>query len=149
MCTRAVAFGKARGMLHYHGARGVLSEAVRALPLATRVRLPHDGVMNVTPKELKAMRDSGREIRLVDVREQDEWNTVHIEGAELIPLSQFQRLGPEKLEPFDDIVLYCHHGMRSAQAQGYLKSQGYANVLNLTGGIDAWSLQVDPALKRY
>ena len=105
--------------------------------------------VNITPQELKALRDSGRTVRLIDVREQNEWDAVHIEGAELIPLSQFKRLGPEKLAPADPIVLYCHHGMRSAQAQGYLKSLGYANVLNLTGGIDAWSLQVDPALKRY
>jgi rhodanese-related sulfurtransferase len=94
------------------------------------------------------MRD-GEKFRLIDVREQEEWDAVRLEGAELIPLSQFQRLATGMLGPEDPIVLYCHHGMRSAQAQGYLKSQGYTNVLNLTGGIDAWSLQVDPSLKRY
>jgi rhodanese-related sulfurtransferase len=105
--------------------------------------------MNVSPRELKAMRETGKTFRLIDVREQDEWNAVRLEGAELIPLSQFKQLALEKLDPDETIVLYCHHGMRSAQAQGYLKSQGYANVINLTGGIDAWSLQVDPTLKRY
>lgn len=105
--------------------------------------------MNVTPQELKAMRESGRPLRLIDVREQDEWDAVHIEGSELIPLSQFQRLAREKLDPTDLIVLYCHHGMRSAKAQAYLNTQGYTDVLNLTGGIDAWAVQVDPTLKLY
>ena len=105
--------------------------------------------MNVTPPELKAMRDSGKKFRLIDVREQDEWNFVHLPDAELIPLSQFQTLAPQKLDSADTFVLYCHHGMRSAKAQGFLFGLGYRNVLNLTGGIDAWSTQVDPTVKRY
>ena len=95
------------------------------------------------------MRTDGKTLRLVDVRELDEWNAVRIEGAELIPLSQFQTQATAKLEPDETIVLYCHHGMRSARAQGYLMGQGYKNVLNLTGGIDAWAQQVEPAMKRY
>jgi adenylyltransferase/sulfurtransferase len=106
--------------------------------------------MDVTPREVKAMQERGEKFRLVDVRELDEWKTVKIDGAELVPLSQFQQQATAKLDdPDEKIVLYCHHGMRSARAQGYLKSQGYTDVLNLTGGIDAWALQVDPAMKRY
>jgi rhodanese-related sulfurtransferase len=69
--------------------------------------------------------------------------------AELIPLSQFQARASSELAPDEKLVLYCHHGIRSARAQDYLKSQGYADVLNLTGGIDAWAVQVDPSMKRY
>jgi adenylyltransferase/sulfurtransferase len=105
--------------------------------------------MEVTPQQVKAMQDRGDAFRLIDVREQDEWDAVRIAGAELIPLSQFQARATAELAPAEKIVLYCHHGMRSARAQGFLKAQGYGDVLNLTGGIDAWSLQVDPALKRY
>ncbi len=105
--------------------------------------------MNVTPAELKAMRERNEKLRLVDVREPDEWNAVRIEGAELIPLSQFQQLATAQLDPEDSIVLYCHHGMRSARAQQYLLTQGFSRVLNLTGGIDAWALQVEPGMKRY
>jgi len=105
--------------------------------------------MDVTPVEVKAMRANGEKFRLIDVRELDEWNTVKIDGAELIPLSQFQQQATAQLDPDEKIVLYCHHGMRSARAQGFLKSQGYANVLNLTGGIDAWALQVEPGMTRY
>jgi rhodanese-related sulfurtransferase len=105
--------------------------------------------MNVTPAELKAMRERDEKLRLIDVREADEWNAVRIEGAELIPLSQFQQQATAQLDPADTIVLYCHHGMRSARAQQYLMAQGFFRVLNLTGGIDAWALQVEPGMKRY
>jgi rhodanese-related sulfurtransferase len=64
-------------------------------------------------------------------------------------LSQFQQLAPQELSPEDEIVVYCHHGMRSARAQEFLKAQGYSNVLNLAGGIEAWSTQVDASVPRY
>ena len=105
--------------------------------------------MKITPAELKARLDQGEKVRVVDVREPDEWAIARLPGAELIPLGQFQQRAVSELSPDETLVLYCHHGMRSARAQDYLKSQGYANVLNLVGGIDAWALQVDPAMKRY
>jgi len=108
-----------------------------------------DDRMNITPTELKARLDRGEAIRLIDVREAEEWAVARLPHAELIPLSQFQQLALQELSPDETVVLYCHHGMRSARAQGFLKAQGYPNVINLTGGIDAWALQVDPAMKRY
>jgi rhodanese-related sulfurtransferase len=105
--------------------------------------------MNITPTELKARLDRGEKFRLIDVREADEWAVARIPQAELIPLSQFQQRAATELSPDEDLVLYCHHGVRSGRAQGYLKAQGYGSVLNLTGGIDAWALQVDPTMKRY
>jgi rhodanese-related sulfurtransferase len=105
--------------------------------------------MNITPTELKARLDQGKTFRLIDVREADEWAMGHLPEAELIPLSQFQQRGPQELAPDETIILYCHHGMRSGRAQGFLKAQGFNDVINLTGGIDAWSLQVDPTVKRY
>ena len=105
--------------------------------------------MNITVADLKARLDQKKNFRLIDVREADEWAIAKIPQAELIPLSQFQQLAPQQLSPEETIVLYCHHGMRSARAQGFLKSQGYTDVLNLTGGIDAWALQIEPTMKRY
>jgi adenylyltransferase/sulfurtransferase len=105
--------------------------------------------MTLTPTELKARLDQGEALRLIDVREADEWAFTHLPGAELIPLSQFQQRATGELSPDETIVLYCHHGMRSARAQGFLKAQGYGQVINLTGGIDAWAVQVDPGMKRY
>jgi rhodanese-related sulfurtransferase len=105
--------------------------------------------MNITPSELKARLEAPKDFRLIDVREPDEWTTARIPQAELIPLSQFQQLAVQELNPDEKIVVYCHHGVRSARAQDFLKAQGYSDVLNLSGGIDAWSLQVDPAVPRY
>jgi len=105
--------------------------------------------MSITPTELKTRLDQGKDFRLIDVREADEWAISRLPEAELIPLSRFQQLATQELLTDETIVLYCHHGMRSAKAQGYLKAQGYTNVINLTGGIDAWSVQVDPSVKRY
>ncbi len=105
--------------------------------------------MNLPPTELKARLDAGKDFRLIDVREDDEWAIARLPDAELIPLSKFQQLALQELSPEETIVLYCHHGMRSACVQGYLKAQEYANVINLTGGIDAWVTQVDPTMPRY
>jgi rhodanese-related sulfurtransferase len=105
--------------------------------------------MNITPIELKARLDRAEKFRLIDVREADEWALGHLPQAELIPLSEFQKRATAELSPEESLVLYCHHGMRSGRAQGYLKAQGFTDVLNLTGGIDAWSVQVDSTVKRY
>lgn len=105
--------------------------------------------MNITPAELKARLDRSEKFRLVDVREPDEWAIARLPQAELLPMSQFQQQGIDQLDPADDIVVYCHHGMRSARVQSFLKAKGFNRVQNLTGGIDAWAAQVDPAMKRY
>ena len=105
--------------------------------------------MTITPRELHARLQEGKNFRLIDVREADEWETARLPEAELIPLSTFQQAAPEQLSEDEEIVVYCHHGVRSARAQDFLRAKGYANVLNLTGGIDAWSTQVDPNVKRY
>jgi adenylyltransferase/sulfurtransferase len=105
--------------------------------------------MNITPAELKSRLDRGDKFRLIDVREADEWAVARLPTAELLPMSQFQQHGIEQLAPEDDIVLYCHHGIRSGRVQAYLNAKGFGNVQNLTGGIDAWATQIDPAMKRY
>jgi adenylyltransferase/sulfurtransferase len=105
--------------------------------------------MTITPVELKARLERGDKFRLIDVREPDEWAIARIPSAELLSMSQFQQHGLEKLDPEDAIVVYCHHGIRSGRVQSYLKEKGFGNVINLTGGIDAWAAQVDPVMKRY
>ena len=106
-------------------------------------------LMNITPAELKARLDRKEAFRLIDVREPDEWAVARLPRAELIPLSQFQQRAASELSPDEALILYCHHGIRSRKAQDYLKAQGYSNVLNLAGGIDACALKVDPTMKRY
>jgi adenylyltransferase/sulfurtransferase len=105
--------------------------------------------LNITPAELKARFHRRDKFRLIDVREADEWAVARLPDAELLPMSQFQQQGINQLSPEEDIVVYCHHGVRSGRVQAYLNSKGFADVKNLAGGIDAWAVQIDPAMKRY
>ena len=105
--------------------------------------------MEITAQELSMALSSGQKLRLVDVREPEEWQVCHLAGALLIPLSEFPVRAPAELKEDASIVIYCHHGMRSARAQHFLISKGFSDVKNLRGGIDAWSSQVDPQMPRY
>ncbi len=88
--------------------------------------------------------------RLIDVREADEWETAHIAGAELLPLSQWPALAQARLAaPNEPLLILCHHGARSAHAAEFLLRNGFTDVTNVAGGIDAWSLEIDPAVPRY
>lgn len=85
---------------------------------------------------------------LLDVREPWENQLCRIEGAELAPM----RTIPQRLNDWEserDIVCICHHGRRSMHVAMFLERQGFASVFNLTGGVDAWARQVDPAMPTY
>ena len=87
---------------------------------------------------------------LLDVREEDEHATARIEGSRLIPMSQLgQRVG--ELDGYRDtlIVVHCHHGIRSLQVTHALRNHGFSQVQSMSGGIDQWSLEVDPSVPRY
>ncbi|MDG6994597.1 MAG: molybdopterin-synthase adenylyltransferase MoeB [Nitrososphaerota archaeon] len=105
-------------------------------------------VASVMPKELSAELSEGKKIMLLDVREPHEFEIVHIGGAKLIPLSELPNRVSE-LDSADEIVAYCHTGMRSARATDFLRGIGYKKVRNLEGGVEAWSTEVDPSLPRY
>jgi rhodanese-related sulfurtransferase len=102
----------------------------------------------ITPRELKDRLDKGDKVFLLDVREPWEHSMAKIEGSFLVPLGSLPQ-SIDKLDKAAEIVAYCHHGMRSADAVGFLHQQGFQNVKNLVGGIDAWSIQVDSAVPRY
>jgi adenylyltransferase/sulfurtransferase len=102
----------------------------------------------ITPKELKARIDKGDTLVLLDVREPWENQLARLDNSVLIPLGTL----PQSLAKLDrnaEIIAYCHHGMRSGDATGFLLQQGFSNVKNLIGGIDAWSVQVDGGVPRY
>ena len=85
---------------------------------------------------------------LLDVREPWEFNTCHIPQSELVPMAQI----PARMQDFDserEIVLICHHGIRSRQVGMYLEANGFSNLINLSGGIDAWAQQVDRDMPIY
>ncbi|WNM61557.1 rhodanese-like domain-containing protein [Candidatus Nitrospira neomarina] len=102
----------------------------------------------ITVSELKARMDKGDKIFLLDVREPHEYSMAKIEGSVLIPLGQVPH-SLKQLDPSAEIVAYCHKGMRSADAVGFLLQQGFSNVKNLIGGIEAWSIEIDQSVPRY
>ena len=107
----------------------------------------YDGA-EVAALDLKAELDAGREILLLDVREQHEQEITEIEGSRLIPLGQLpDRLG--EVADHTEIVTYCHHGGRSLKAVEILRAAGFSKVRSLRGGIDAWAVNVDPEMPRY
>jgi rhodanese-related sulfurtransferase len=101
----------------------------------------------ITPAALKALLDSEPPV-LLDVREQWEYETVHLPGSVHIPMTQIPQRQAE-LDRNRPIVVICHHGMRSQQVADFLERKGVTDVGSLSGGLDAWSLQVDPAMPRY
>jgi rhodanese-related sulfurtransferase len=105
----------------------------------------------MTPAEVKRRLDAGEKLFLIDVREQNEYATARIPGSELIPMNTVPAALTD-LEGKDDqgtIVVFCHHGMRSANVTQWLRGQGLRNVASMSGGIDQWSTDVDPSVPRY
>ena len=86
--------------------------------------------------------------RLLDVREQSEWNLVHLTHGQLLTEALLDEILSD-WDPATPIVCYCHHGVRSLNAAAFLQSKGFAAVSSMRGGIDAWAREVDPALPRY
>jgi monothiol glutaredoxin len=106
---------------------------------------PH--VRSISATELKERLDRGDALELIDVRTPDEREVAIIEGSKLLDEALFKSL--LSLNKDTTLVLHCHHGSRSQRAAEELVSQGFRNVYNLNGGIDAWSLDVDPDIQRY
>jgi rhodanese-related sulfurtransferase len=106
-------------------------------------------VAQITPTQLRERLDSATgPLLLLDVREPLERAHCHIPGSLHIPMQQVpSRLAELPIEA--DIVVFCHHGMRSMQVANFLDQRGYARVSNLSGGIDAWSTEADPSVPRY
>jgi rhodanese-related sulfurtransferase len=102
----------------------------------------------ISPKELKTRLDKGDTLVLLDVREDWEYSLAKINGSILVPLGTLPQ-SLTRLNRESEIIAICHHGMRSADATNFLLQQGFSNVKNLVGGIDAWSTQVDGAVPRY
>jgi len=104
----------------------------------------------VQPSEVAARIAAGETLHLLDVREPHENAFVALPGSTLIPLGDLPERTPE-IAPWAgrEIIVYCHHGVRSAHAVAWLRSQGFSGARNLSGGIDRWSMEVDAGLARY
>lgn len=106
-------------------------------------------IKQISVEELKEKLDKKENFTLVDCREKDEYEKCRIEGSTLIPLSEFVNRGPAELNPESQIIIHCHHGGRAQKACELLTSQGFKDVINVKGGIEEWSLKIDPKVPRY
>lgn len=104
-------------------------------------------IRQISATELKAMMDRGEPLELVDVRTEHERTLAAIGGSKLLDDSVHEHL--LSLDRDTPIVFQCHHGMRSQAAAEYFARTGFRNLYNLAGGIDAWSVEVDPSVPRY
>ncbi|MDF1852718.1 MAG: rhodanese-like domain-containing protein [Verrucomicrobiales bacterium] len=118
--------------------------------------LPSSDELEISPAEVASLRKDtdSPSFRLVDCREEDEFQLCKIEGAELIPLSRFGELAPGLLLPAEGesetpVIVYCHHGMRSLHATLFLRERGLSSTWSMSGGIDQWSSEIDPKVPRY
>ena len=102
----------------------------------------------ITSSELKEKLDRRDDFRLIDVREPVEFEIARIEGAGLKPLSRFQEWA-ETINAAGEIVFMCHHGIRSANVFQFFAHNDFEYIYNLTGGIDAWSAEIDENVPRY
>ena len=101
----------------------------------------------ISVKHLNDRLNRGEDILLLDVREQHEYGIANLKGL-LVPLGQLaQRMS--EIDPSREIIVYCHHGNRSAVAVQFLQTQGFEKVSNLVGGIDRWSQEIDRSVPRY
>jgi rhodanese-related sulfurtransferase len=105
--------------------------------------------LEITPQEVKRCLDAGEPLHLIDVREPAEFQAARLEGAELIPMRDIPA-ALRALERADDrLIVLCHHGVRSLRVVCWLREQGLASCQSLAGGIDRWSLEIDPRVPRY
>jgi len=107
-------------------------------------------VLEITPAELQAKLARGDGVALLDVREADEVALCTLPRAQHVPMMDlFLGLAAPTAPPDAELVVYCHHGIRSLEAVRFLRQRGFPRALSLRGGIDAWSRTIDPTLRRY
>lgn len=105
-------------------------------------------VPEISVQELKTKLDVDEAFVLLDVRESEEVEIACIANAVHIPMGEIPgRL--HELDPDADVVVYCHHGIRSMQVANFLAQHDFEQVVNLAGGIEAWAVIVDPGMARY
>ena len=105
--------------------------------------------LEISCEDLKGRLEAGEPLQLIDCRERWEHELVRLPDSVNIPMNDT----PERVDDYREIdeptVVYCHHGVRSLHVVNWLRAQGVSNVVSLRGGIDAWSMTVDPSLPRY
>jgi len=103
---------------------------------------------DISVEDLRSRLDQKRPIVLLDVREEWETRLCRLENSTHIPIEEIEFRTAE-LDPQDEIVVYCHHGVRSAAVAGYLRGIGFSKARNLAGGLDHWAQTIDRSMARY
>lgn len=114
-------------------------------------QVSHLGSISVTDLA-ERLANPVEQLQLIDVREPEELAIARIPGFLVLPLSEFSDWSGQlatRLDPHQETLVLCHHGVRSAQFGEWLLHQGFTNVKNIVGGIDAYACQVDPQMARY
>jgi rhodanese-related sulfurtransferase len=107
--------------------------------------------LEITPQEVQRRIAAGENLALIDVREPAEFQLARMEGAELVPM----RSVPAELSRLDacagaaPLIVFCHHGVRSLNVVHWLRQHGVGACQSMAGGIDRWSLEIDPRVPRY
>ena len=107
--------------------------------------------IEASPEDIQRRIDAGESLALIDVREPEEFAITRIEGATLIPMRDIPA-SLQQLEAKADettLIVFCHHGVRSLNVAHWLREQGVPTCQSMAGGIDAWSVRVDPSVPRY
>ena len=103
----------------------------------------------LTPRECKShIENSTEKPLLLDVREPWEYRIAALDGSTLIPMRDIPAAA-ETLDPAQEIIVICHHGIRSRHVAHYLENRGFTRVINLRGGVDAWARELDTRLSTY
>jgi adenylyltransferase/sulfurtransferase len=111
-------------------------------------KAPQEADIEITSREVSELLKRGSPIQLIDVREPKEFEICHIEGATLIPLDNLKG-SLNKFDLTDEIITYCHHGMRSLKAARFLREMGFSKTKSMKGGVDDWAREIDKKLPRY
>ncbi len=125
-----------------HNQQQTISQESKPMPLETP--------LEISPQDVKQKLDRKEDFVLIDCREQNEYDLVHIDHSRLVPMSELEQKAGE-LEDLKDkeIVVYCHHGRRSMMVTKWMLENGFTNVKSMAGGIDRWSEEIDSELQRY
>ena len=101
-----------------------------------------------TPEEIKKLLEDEEEVKIIDVREDWEYEICHLDNSIHIPLLQVEDKA-ETLNKEDTHIVVCHHGIRSRMIGKYLESVGFKNIINLSTGLEGWANDIDKTMKKY
>lgn len=112
--------------------------------------MPLHNTLEISPQDVKQKIDQKVEFVLLDCREQNEFDLVHIEPSRLLAMSELEQRAGELADLKEkQIIVYCHHGRRSMMVTNWLLSNGFADVKSMAGGIDLWALEIETGMTRY